>query len=592
MKNSSPFTQLKKQLLMLSVISVLSPTLFAQESIGKIWVTFNNTNDVPTLIDGTLKSSNSEIQQLINQYSILGVEQAISNSRNEDLLKVYEVECLCDADELSSTIERNSTALSQPEIAPKYELLNTPNDYSTVFSNDYALNLIEAESAWNYSTGDPNTIIGISDGNFYTNHEELMSEVINYTPWSTSTYYYQHGTAVAVTAAGSTDNSVGKSSIGYKCKLSLVSMNYNQVLGLTYSGAKVINISWTSGCTFNNYVQAIIDEVYNNGTIIVAAAGNGSTCNNPSNLVYPAAHDNVIAVSSVGPYDNHERTIGNPATTHQHNSSVDICAPGYDVALTIGPGQYMTGNGTSFASPLVTGTIGLMLSANPNLTQDEVLEILSSTATNIDAQNPNYIGLLGAGRLNAGLAVKKAWGLFNSNNNPTDPGNSSGNDDDNGGNVSYRIEPTPNPYTGTINNGTTSGGASGSDGHVNYPTNVGLVSVDPGNNEDPMTEGNTPFDETNESAGSNLGISEEVINQPAFQVNLSPNPTTGSSRIQWNIKQSMILKVIDYSGSLLEYHEITPDVNSIQLDIKDKGIYLVELDSNGDRQWVGKIVKM
>ncbi|NRA11247.1 MAG: gliding motility-associated C-terminal domain-containing protein, partial [Crocinitomicaceae bacterium] len=83
-----------------------------------------------------------------------------------------------------------------------------------------------------------------------------------------------------------------------------------------------------------------------------------------------------------------------------------ICAPGYDVALTVSPGWYLTGNGTSFAAPYVTGAIGLMLSLNPCLTPDEAEEILKVTADAIDALNPNYIGGLGAGRLNARAAVE------------------------------------------------------------------------------------------------------------------------------------------------------------------------------------------
>ena len=198
---------------------------------------------------------------------------------------------------------------------------------------------------------------------------------------------------------------MGKSSIGYNCKLSLTDTGYNQLLSLSYGGARVINASWTSGCSYSEYIQMVIDEVYNNGTIVVAAAGNAS-CGNPNNLVYPASCDHVIAVSSVGPSNNHERTIGDSTTTHQHNSSVDICAPGYDVALSVNAGWYLTSSGTSFAAPYVAGTIGLMLAIRPCLTYEEALYILQATAFNLDSLNPNYAGKLGAGRLDAGLALK------------------------------------------------------------------------------------------------------------------------------------------------------------------------------------------
>lgn len=387
----------------------VSQSVIAQLAPENIWVSFNSISDVPAMVDGHLQSSNEEIQKLIGEYNFSSVERAVPNSRQEILQKVYNIECLCDAEELASRINHESTALNRAELAPKYEFMNDPNDYNSIYAQDYALDLINAKGAWDYSTGDSNVILGISDGNFFTNHEELQTEYVSInTAANTPSYYYYHGTAVAATAAGATDNSQGKSAIGYDCKLSLASMGYNRALQMSYEGVEVINLSWASGCYYSTYVQSIIDEIYNNGTIIVAAAGNGGTCGGSSNLVYPAAHNHVIAVSSVGPQDNHERVIGNPASTHQHNSSVDICAPGYDVALTVAPGWYMTGNGTSFAAPYVTGTIGLMLSVNPCLTFEDVEQILSMTAVNIDAQNPNYIGQLGAGRMDAMEAVKLA----------------------------------------------------------------------------------------------------------------------------------------------------------------------------------------
>ena len=394
------------KLLAFITLSSISTLAFSQQESEKIWVTFENPSDVPGSVNGKLISTNNDVQNLIETFNVVNVEQAVPSSRREALRKIYEIECNCDAALLSAEIEKSVPALSRPEPAPVYELLSLPNDYSLAIQQDYALNLIGAEGAWEYSTGDTNTIIGISDGNYYVNHEDLIGAYEHVDIITTSAYYYQHGTAVAVTAAGNTNNALGKSSIGYNCKLDLRGMNYNKVLQLSYAGRRVVNISWTSGCTYSQYIQDIVNEVYDNGTILVAAAGNGSTCGGAANLVYPAAYNHTIAVSSVGPTDNHEGVIGDPASCHQHNSSIDICAPGYNVGLTVGPGWYLTGNGTSFAAPFVTGTIGLMLSLKPCMTYEEVLAILEQSAVNIDSQNPAYLGMLGAGRLDAKTALK------------------------------------------------------------------------------------------------------------------------------------------------------------------------------------------
>jgi hypothetical protein len=374
---------------------------------GKVWTTISSISSLElNNQNGTLTSKNSELNSLFTQLNVNSITKAFPAAKSEALVNVYEISCACDENDLLQGIARKSTLFLNPTLAPTYESLEVPNDYSTVFSNDYALNLINAQGAWDITRGDTSVVIAISDANYHLGHEELVGKYNYVTPNSNTDY--SHGTAVATTAAGNTNNYLGKSSIGYNSRLQLRAMNYNELLEATYSGARIVNVSWTSGCYTNSYAQAIVDEVFANGTVIVASAGNGSTCGGSSNLVYPAALNHVISVSSVGPNDNHERYIGNPASTHQHNATVDICAPGYDVALTIAPGNYLTGNGTSFAAPYVSGTIALMLAVNSCLTPEEIEFILKETAVNIDDLNPAYAGRLGAGRMDAAAAVLMA----------------------------------------------------------------------------------------------------------------------------------------------------------------------------------------
>ncbi|MFK7904185.1 MAG: fibronectin type III domain-containing protein, partial [Chitinophagales bacterium] len=86
---------------------------------------------------------------------------------------------------------------------------------------------------------------------------------------------------------------------------------------------------------------------------------------------------------------------------------VDITAPGTSI-LSTSPGNkgYIKLNGTSMACPNVASLLALMKSQAPNLSNQQLLNCLYSSADNIDAQNPNYIGLLGAGRINARKAIQ------------------------------------------------------------------------------------------------------------------------------------------------------------------------------------------
>jgi subtilisin family serine protease len=63
-------------------------------------------------------------------------------------------------------------------------------------------------------------------------------------------------------------------------------------------------------------------------------------------------------------------------------SSVDLFAPGVQIYSTEPDNNYKTGDGTSFAAPMVTGAAALIKSVYPQLTANEIKEIiLKSTVT-------------------------------------------------------------------------------------------------------------------------------------------------------------------------------------------------------------------
>ena len=392
---------------LLILLTITVGNSLAQE--GVIWTRIPSASELGIeKNNGKLISASATVNELINKHSITAIFPALPASKNKVLQEVYQIECGCNEHELLQDISRLHTLFVGPELGPHYETLFTPNDFSTVFPYDYSLELIKAKEAWDITKGDSSILISITDAGFDMNNIEFQGK-IKFVSNGITTSNIAHGTAVALTASGATDNNFGKSAIGYNSSLELRGMSYNELLASTYSGADVVNASWAAGCYFMTYGQLVIDEIYANGTVIVAAAGNGSTCNDASTMVYPASYNHVISVTSVGPSNNHERTIGNPATTHQHNIMVDIAAPGYDLPVPINNNGFTTANGTSFASPLVSGTIALMLAVNPCLSSDDIEYILKQTAdTIINTLNPQYVGRIGAGRLDAFKAVQMA----------------------------------------------------------------------------------------------------------------------------------------------------------------------------------------
>jgi hypothetical protein len=387
-------------------IGILAFTSYSQEK-SQIWATISTEGIIPSVnSDGNLVSSNPSFNTLISTLSITKVVKALPASKQEKLQNVYEITCNCNEQDLVEAFSKVPTIAQGIVIAPKYETLYTPNDYSLEFANDYALDLINAHSAWDITHGNSSVVIGISDQNYYVNHDELLGKVTHYDATNTTTQ--THGTAVAIIAAGNTDNNLGKSSIGFNSSLALYQMSFNEILVATYAGMDIINLSWTAGCFYNQYIQDVINEAYNNGSFIIAAAGNGNTCGGAEQLVYPAALANVFSVTSIGANDNHEKIAGDPLSTHQHNATVDLSAPGYDVAISAAPGWYLTSSGTSFAAPLISGIVALMLDVNPCLSNVDIEYILKNSSINVDSLNPNYAGKIGAGRVDAKAAVLMA----------------------------------------------------------------------------------------------------------------------------------------------------------------------------------------
>lgn len=497
----------------------------------KVWLTIENEEFVPTHEDGVWVSSDPILTKIFNEFQVSHCERAFPASRRANLLKVYEIHGIGGFEQFSAALGAVSYC-RRIEQAPEYELLSVdpfPNDYHLTFANDYALDLIDAEKAWEYSTGDPNTVIGIVDGAFFLNHEELIgATTYAQNPTFAPQNFYYHGTAVATTAAGNTNNGLGKSAIGYNCNVSLIPMGYSQMLELCYQGVRIINASWSSGCQYNSYYTDVMDELFDNDVIVVASAGNGNTCGGPNGVVYPAALDGVISVTSVGPYDNHEMVIGNPNTTHQHNEFVDICAPGYQIAGTPIPGYYTTGSGTSYATPYVSGTIGLMLSLRPCLSREEVIDILSITAADVYAVNPSDLaGLLGAGRLDAGAALEYV--------------------------ANYECSDAP----------------------MVVDTTIGFITL---NNPKPMGGGIPNLSPDGTFANQTAGMDASVL---TAQLKVYPNPSRGQFKVIWDGMQPQQILVSDAMGKRVLIQEQSPTTASAEIKLEQTGVYFLQLIQEG-----------
>lgn len=166
------------------------------------------------------------------------------------------------------------------------------------------------------------------------------------------------------------------------------------IIYATDHGADVINLSLSSPID-SDAVEVGIKYAEDAGVVIVAATGNDNT-DTPKQ--YPAASEGVIGVAATGPDD-----VKSPFSNY--GPDISISAPGTDIESALPGGTYGVASGTSMATPFVAGAIALLIQKEPSLSSEAIRAIVLQAAASIDAENPNYVDLLGSGRLDISAAV-------------------------------------------------------------------------------------------------------------------------------------------------------------------------------------------
>ncbi|SIT83663.1 S8 family serine peptidase [Pontibacter indicus] len=231
---------------------------------------------------------------------------------------------------------------------------------------------------------------------------------------------FSHGTHCAGIAGAVTGNGTGVAAVSNN-KVQIVPVkstfdnatNTNSINasfdGLAYAvrGAKadVVSMSFGGG-SYSQAFQDLINEGAAMGMIFIASAGN----NNNDLEQYPANYKNVISVANSDAADkkSSSSTFGKWVTITAPGNAIVSTVPGTGAAIAAG--AYGSKSGTSMSAPMVAGLVGFMKSQNPSLTPEQVRQLLTSTADNIDLINPGYEGQLGAGRINAYEAIRAAGG--------------------------------------------------------------------------------------------------------------------------------------------------------------------------------------
>ncbi len=302
---------------------------------------------------------------------------------------------------------------------------------------------IRACEAWQATTGDPDIVVAVLDHGIELNHPDMP----NMFPLSFDTetgtlpsmVRGRHGTACAGIIGAAQDNNLGVTGVAPNCQLMSISNSLvgnpnsrqTRADGLNWAwqnGADIISNSWHSGVQY----QIIDDAIHNAltegrdglGCVVVFATGN-----NDGTVSYPAnSNPDILAVGALSPCGERK----NPGSCDgegwwgsNFGTQLDIMAPGVLVSTTdrqgaqgYNNGDYtQTFNGTSAACPHVAGVAALILSVHPCLTQQQVADIIESTAQKVGGyayqnesgrDNGTWHHEMGYGLIDAVAAVEAA----------------------------------------------------------------------------------------------------------------------------------------------------------------------------------------
>ncbi|MEW9872584.1 S8 family serine peptidase [Arthrobacter sp. HS15c] len=241
---------------------------------------------------------------------------------------------------------------------------------------------VDAVEAWGTTKG-ADIKVAVLDTGVTTDNSDISEKVVARANFSDSAPpagvdlvdYYGHGTHVAGIIAAADDGS-GVSGVCPGCSILDGKVLNNQgsgsssaiAKGISWAvdnGAKVINMSLGQRVSSRTLENAV-NDAWNKGVVIVAAAGNAGT----QAKIYPGAYPNVIAVAAT---DN--RNV--KASFSTYGKWVDLAAPGVSVYSTFPKHPFALGgtngrsegydiaSGTSMASPIAAGVAALVWSISP-----------------------------------------------------------------------------------------------------------------------------------------------------------------------------------------------------------------------------------
>ena len=363
-----------------------------------------NVSDDLLVDDKTLKSIDSEIIRHLKEIDYKQIIKIVLNTNTKEKVidVVHKIELF------DEVLYAGPNYYYKPTVV-------SPDD--TRYSEQWALhgtNGIDANEAWDVTTGSGNIRVGIIDSGIAL-HEDLNANLVSgydyyHDNTTTTDVDGSHGTKVAGIIGAVGDNETGVAGVNHH--VSLVPMQVSYISGgVWFSGNAIIDAIdaatslWDesnrisilnySGSGFGNS-PSILAAIERFPGLFVWSAGNAGVNVDDYSDIEDYALNNLI---SVGAHDiNGNRSIWNSSQSSCYGEAVNIYAPGgglsplSDNCLTTTSTSFTAYdyfNGTSCAAPHVSGVAALLLSINNNLSANQLKTAILASAETISIQIPS-----------------------------------------------------------------------------------------------------------------------------------------------------------------------------------------------------------